>query len=194
MADSSVLPSVVSVVASSVVAWLVAQTQVSNSRKLEAIKAKNEFLREKQKELFRLRDAVRDHKKAWDWIYGPGIDDPEPICDYVLERRGELEDFLQILRDYRLYLDSTHRHRLEEAIDECKGELEHAEELEEFHPDVWHQEQGDISCSIKISKANKKLTKVAEGLILISMEHMFAYFEDRLPNWGYCKQVENDHF
>ncbi|MNL79392.1 hypothetical protein D3C87_2059860 [compost metagenome] len=51
----------------------------------------------------------------------------------------------------------------------------------------------DYNCAYQIAQSNKKLTKVAEGVILISLEHIFAYFEDRPASLAYCQQIERDY-
>ena len=162
-------------------AWFGSFLALRNAKSIEAIKAENEHLRDKKKELLRLRDALREHQRAWASANSLAACDSEDAeRDLVLPLCDELQRFLQELRDHRLYLNKEHLGQLESAIDSCRAVLHEAAEIAAFQPVDWSVGGQDMEFARKISEANSTVVKLADEIINHSLEDTVAHF----GQWG----------
>lgn len=193
-AKITALATILSVLISATVAFVVATIQSANARKLESIKVANEFRREKRAEIFSLRNYVREHAKDWSWAYNPNYDwDMPDDADRLLELSDDLPNLMETLREAQPYLTRDLFEKIEPLIDACEQALDSCnrhwtEDREDYEAD------GHFLHAENFRVANGHLVKVTEGVLLIEIEHLFAAFEDRPPNLKYCQRVMSKYF
>lgn len=168
----------------------VALANALSAHQLEGRKVRTEFMKDRQKEVFLIRDRVRGERERW----MPFLDEdaqeyPQEVMADVRSKISGLRATIIALRDAQPYFDPIYFPNLSDRIREASEAADVFEYVKNYMPEP----SEGFGEAMDLVRATTRLLNIAEGVSILTIEYMFAYFESRAVNDIYCARIRHEY-